>query len=172
MDVHALEILGGVAGLGGAAVGLILLLYREIVRKNIFPRLSPKDAYRLLRHIAVLSWSVAMVGIVCWAWTQSLPHSSEADQALRDPRPSEPLVIAGTVVDQVTNEGIPQATLSIDGDQAAGVTSEDNGNFRIVLAGKSSNRLRLRATKHGYLGADQSVLPPAHDVILQMSRPK
>src|SRR5687768_8874305 len=43
-----LETVAKVAGIGGIALGVVLLLFREVVRKNIFPKLSPQDAYRLL----------------------------------------------------------------------------------------------------------------------------
>lgn len=66
MDAAIFKTLGETAGLAGLAIGMILLLYREIVRKNVFPALSKRDAYRLLRAIAVLSWSVAIVGILSW----------------------------------------------------------------------------------------------------------
>jgi hypothetical protein len=72
MDAGTFKTLGETAGLAGLAVGLILLLSREIVRKNVFPALSKRDAYRLLRAIAVLSWSVAIVGIASWVWSTSI----------------------------------------------------------------------------------------------------
>jgi hypothetical protein len=50
-DVH--KIVGQVAGIGGLALGVFLLLFRDIIRKNIFPKLPPAEAYRLLRLITV-----------------------------------------------------------------------------------------------------------------------
>ena len=50
MDAKLLEIAGQVAGIGGLALGVLLIVFRDIIRKNIFPKLPPPaQAYRLLR---------------------------------------------------------------------------------------------------------------------------
>jgi hypothetical protein len=48
MAVQILKTVGQVAGIGGLALGVFLLLFRDIIRKNIFPKLPPVEAYRLL----------------------------------------------------------------------------------------------------------------------------
>src|SRR5258708_11061824 len=108
MDAGIFKTLGATAGLAGLAIGLILLLYREIVRKNVFPALSKRDAYRLLRAIAVLSWSVAIVGIVSWVWSTSIDRRRQDASRVANSatQPEGAPVIAGTIVDQVTNLAI------------------------------------------------------------------
>ena len=170
MDVQVFRTLGGIAGLAGLAIGMILVLYREIVRKNVFPTLTKRDAYRLLRNIAILSWSIAMFGILCWVWSTANLHRNQSAPAAAAAAPEEAVVVAGTVVDQSTNMGIGQATIVIDG-QSSSFISEDTGNFRIVLPGTNRDPVRLSVTKDGYYKIDQSVTPPTHDLILQM-RPK
>lgn len=169
MDAGIFKTLGETAGLAGFAIGLILLLYREIVRKNVFPTLSKRDAYRLLRAIAVLSWSVAILGIVSWVWSSSIERrrldASQVANSATQPE-GEP-VVAGTIVDQVTNLAIGEATVAIDGESSTS-TSDDTGNFRLVLPAKHGGRVRLLVTKDGYQKVDQSVTPPTHDLILQM----
>ena len=76
MDADVLKIVGQVAGIGGLALGVFLRLFRDIIRKNIFPKLPPAEAYRLLRLITVAVWSVAMVGIVAWVYTSQSQQSS------------------------------------------------------------------------------------------------
>ena len=62
--------MGQIAGIGGISVGVLLLLFRDIIRKNIFPKFrDEKLAYRLLRLIVVVVWSVAIAGIGAWAFT-------------------------------------------------------------------------------------------------------
>jgi hypothetical protein len=68
MDAELLKTLGQILGIGGLAVGIFFLLFREIIRKSIFPMLKKDDAYRLLRLISVLIWSVAVIGIGAWIW--------------------------------------------------------------------------------------------------------
>jgi hypothetical protein len=68
MDAGLLKTLGEILGIGGLALGIFFLLFREIIRKSIFPTLKKDDAYRLLRLISVLIWSVAVIGIGAWIW--------------------------------------------------------------------------------------------------------
>jgi hypothetical protein len=68
MDAGLLKTLGQVLGIGGLALGIFFLLFRDIIRKSIFPTLKKDDAYRLLRLISVLIWSVAVIGIGAWIW--------------------------------------------------------------------------------------------------------
>jgi hypothetical protein len=169
MDAGIFKTLGETAGLAGLAIGLILLLYREIVRKNVFSALSQRDAYRLLRVLAVLSWSVAIIGIASWAWSTSIERQRQdaLQVANSATQPEGAPVVAGTIVDQVTNLAIREATVAVDGESSTS-TSDDTGNFRIVLTAKHSGRVRLLITKIGYQKVDQSVTPPTHDLILQM----
>ena len=69
METDVLKVVGQVAGIGGLALGVFLLLFREIIRRNIFPMLPPAEAYRLLRLITGAVWSVAVVGIAAWVYT-------------------------------------------------------------------------------------------------------
>jgi len=62
-----LKTFGQIAGIGGLALGVMLLVFRSVIAKNIFPRLDKQDAYRLLRLIIVLAWSVGVLGIVVYA---------------------------------------------------------------------------------------------------------
>src|SRR3954452_11426105 len=68
MDAQVLRTVGQVAGIGGLALGVFLLLFRDIIRKNIFPKLPPAEAYRLLRLITGAVWSVALAGIAAWVY--------------------------------------------------------------------------------------------------------
>jgi hypothetical protein len=68
VTAEILRTVGQIAGIGGLALGVLLLVFRDIVRKKIFPKLPPAEAYRLLRLITVAVWSVAIVGIVAWVY--------------------------------------------------------------------------------------------------------
>jgi len=68
MDAGLLKTLGEILGIGGVALGVFFLLFREIIRKSIFPTLKKDDAYRLLRLISILIWSVAVIGVAAWFW--------------------------------------------------------------------------------------------------------
>jgi len=71
-----LKTVGQVAGIGGLALGVLLIAFRDIVRKKIFPKLPPAEAYRLLRLITVAVWSVAIVGILAWVYVTHVSTAS------------------------------------------------------------------------------------------------
>jgi hypothetical protein len=68
MDAGLLKTLGEVSGIGGLALGIFFLLFREVIQKSIFPTLKRDDGYKLLQLISILIWSVAVVGIGAWLW--------------------------------------------------------------------------------------------------------
>ena len=73
MDAEFVRIAGKVAGIGGLAIGALLILYRDVIRKNIFPQMSKDQAYRLLLLIIILVWSIAVVGIAAWVIVSTFP---------------------------------------------------------------------------------------------------
>jgi hypothetical protein len=66
METSILKIAGQVAGLAGLAIGLVIIIFREVIRKNIFPKLPVAEAYKVLRMVLILAWSTAIVGIGAW----------------------------------------------------------------------------------------------------------
>lgn len=68
MPMEILKVVGQVAGLAGIALGVLLLIFRDVLRKIIAPQLTKEQAYGLLRLIIVLTWTVALAGMGVWAW--------------------------------------------------------------------------------------------------------
>lgn len=66
MEPDLLGTLGRIAGIGGIALGVFLLLFRDVIRQKIFPQLTKKQSYRILLTFMILTWSVAIAGIVAW----------------------------------------------------------------------------------------------------------
>lgn len=73
MDLSILKTLGAVAGIGGLSLGVVLLVFRDVIRKNIFPQLRPNEAYRLLRLIVVLTFVIGAAGLAAWIYTYNMP---------------------------------------------------------------------------------------------------
>lgn len=71
-----LKTAGQIAGIGGLALGVFLILFREVIRKNIFPNLTKGHAYKLLRMIIILVFSVAVVGILAWVYVETREPSN------------------------------------------------------------------------------------------------
>jgi|GEM_PF-4043836 len=64
MDLLALESLGKIAGLGGIAIGSVVLIVRPIVdRTSLLPR---DQRGPLLRFLAMGSFGIGALGIVAW----------------------------------------------------------------------------------------------------------
>ena len=106
MEVGLLKTLGEALGIGGVALGIFFLLFREMIRKSIFPKLDKKDAYRLLRLITVSVWSVAVIGVGAWIIgdQKSSPHSS----SITTSGPQSP-VVQDTKGNVQMNFGTPRA---------------------------------------------------------------
>jgi hypothetical protein len=83
------------------------------------------------------------------------------------------LVVAGTVVDELSNLAIPQANIHLAGRSETYVT-EDNGNFRVEIGGpvKDGFVVRLHVTKDGYRPYDGSARPPVENLIISLRRLK
>jgi hypothetical protein len=66
MEIQLLQAVGKIAGIGGLALGVFVLLFEEVIRKNIFPMLSDDHASGLIRQFMYLTFGVAVMGIVAW----------------------------------------------------------------------------------------------------------
>jgi hypothetical protein len=69
MQDSFLQVFGQVAGIGGLALGVLLVIYREVLRRRMFPQLTRDHAYRIIILIIVLTWTIAVVGVAAWVYT-------------------------------------------------------------------------------------------------------
>jgi hypothetical protein len=77
MNLDTLQNLGRIAGIAGIAIGGMVLIFRDLLRKRIFPRLEQGHAYRLLRLIVLLAWSIAVGGILAWVFTSASKQEND-----------------------------------------------------------------------------------------------
>jgi hypothetical protein len=68
MGPKIFKIVSQVAGVAGISLAVFLSLFRDVIRKKIFPKLTKKQAFRLLTLLLVLVWSIALAGIGAWVW--------------------------------------------------------------------------------------------------------
>ena len=87
-----LKVVGQVAGIGGLALGVLLLVFREVIRKNIFPNLAQSQAYRLIRLIVVFTFIIAAFGIGSWVYLQRTAGTAIADIAFPS-ESAEPIIL-------------------------------------------------------------------------------
>ena len=77
MEPNILRIAGQVAGIGGLALGVFLLLFRQFIRQRIFRALNQKQSYKILVLFLVLVWSVAVLGVIAWVFTPERTTDSQ-----------------------------------------------------------------------------------------------
>jgi hypothetical protein len=118
METSFFETIGKIAGIGGIALGVFLLLFREVIRKNIFPNLTKLQAYKLFRLIVILVWSIALTGILAWVYltkinqrttdpnidTQIIESRKRAFKEARNAMENGKPIIALQVLDQILKE--------------------------------------------------------------------
>jgi hypothetical protein len=66
MSEEMLKIAGAIAGAIGIITTLVFIIFREIIRKKIFPQLTKTQAYRVLVTIILLSFILGCWGIYAW----------------------------------------------------------------------------------------------------------
>lgn len=65
-----------VAGIGGAALLALVLIFRDIIRKNIFPMLTKSQATIILILIVVFTSILVGLGIGAWVYANSRENKS------------------------------------------------------------------------------------------------
>jgi hypothetical protein len=78
MEIQLLQAVGKIAGIGGLALGAFVLLFEEVIRKNIFPTLSDDHASGLIRQFMYLTFGVAVCGIAAWTYVAAKMPSTPA----------------------------------------------------------------------------------------------
>lgn len=66
MDAQILKVVGRVAGIGGLALGVFLLLFKDLLKKIVAPKMTPEHWFKVVIIFMVLVWSIAVLGIGPW----------------------------------------------------------------------------------------------------------
>lgn len=56
----------GMAGIGGLALAAVVYVFKEVIRKEIFPTLTKQHAYDLLYRIVLFSFILGVLGILAY----------------------------------------------------------------------------------------------------------
>jgi len=160
IDTEILKAAGQIAGIGGLAIGAFIILFREVIRKNVFPNLSRSDAYRLLRLIVILVWSIALVGIAAWVYIKTI----ESHPALT-PNQKE-YQLSGLVKGQ-DGGGIADVDVSVIGG-VENISTGSSGKFFLLLKRERTDPVILRAVKSGYKPWEDKVGVPNNEIIIKL----
>ncbi len=108
------------------------------------------------RHLAITLPLVLAPFILSWA-------------VIKTGIPERRMIVAGTVVDQSTNDPIGHAVVSL-ADGTEEYSSEGNGNFILDLTGKAneSEKVRIHVTKNGYTPDDETVAVPTSGFVIPL----
>lgn len=82
MDAKIIELVGSVAGIGGLAIALCLFIFRDLLRKKIFPTLTKDHAFRVINNIILATTIVAIIGIIAWATLENKKNSDKDEKEL------------------------------------------------------------------------------------------
>ena len=116
MEVGVLRTVGEVAGIGGLAIGALLLVFRQIIAARIFPMLTKERAYRLMRLISTYAFVIGIAGIGAWTWVETTGSGSGAPAAATTDGENRPAVVD-------TNE---DASTPTDDGEASGTAADEN----------------------------------------------
>ena len=162
MDADLLRNAGMVAGIGGIALAVLMTVFREVIRKNIFPRLDPQAGYRLLRLVLFMTWSVAIIGVGAWFMTKRADNPGAAGTPLKE------FTIVGLVTDAQEN-GIAEASISVVG-KGSFVRSDSSGAFSLTTWLGDERDVTVRITKDGYRPKTEPVTLPTKNLIIALER--
>ncbi len=173
MELDILKIAGQIAGIGGLALGVFLILYREVIRKSIFPNLTKKQGFQLLVLIVILVWSIAVIGIGAWVYVTTKTSKSEpgpnlnpkvetkSDSSATDTSTIKPVIEKIKLESIIRSKSKPignaQITIKIDAQEFPTKTDGD-GKFSIKIP-KPKSRYHFEIVTAGFWEWDKSIEP-------------
>ena len=162
MDADLLKNVGMVAGIGGVALAVLMTVFREVIRKNIFAQLDSQAGYRLLRLMLLLTWSVAIIGVAAWFFAK------QADGHAALGTPTKEFTLVGLITDAQENS-IAEANVSVVGNGSF-VRSDSSGSFNVTPLLGAERDVIVRITKDGYRPKTVQVTLPRQNLIVTLER--
>jgi hypothetical protein len=71
METTLLKSLGQIAGIGGIALGVFLVLLKNILKKLKVPGLKQAQWFKIVIILMVLVWSIAALGVAAWVYAET-----------------------------------------------------------------------------------------------------
>jgi hypothetical protein len=99
---------GTVAGIGGLAIALILIIFKKVLSGKLFPKLSQAQSYKIIRQIIIASFCIAALGIIAYIYSLSLKNEG--------PESDGPKTQQGPVHIETHGKSSPATNVTGDGD--------------------------------------------------------
>ena len=117
MNTDLFKIMAEAAGIGGMALGVLMVLFRNIIHKSIFPRLKEEHAYQLLQLITFLIFAISIAGISAWVWAVNFAKPQTKTTFMANP----PVVDINPPAKINTNQGVAAGRdINVGGDIIVG----------------------------------------------------
>ena len=153
MEIQVLQAVGKIAGIGGLALGVFVLLFEEVIRKNIFPTLSDDHASGLIRQFMYLTFAVAVFGIA--AWTLVAVRGPQVSAGSERPVHPAAVSVAGTWKAAVKYSWGDTHTetfeFDVHGNELTGTASYVTGPHGIIDGKIDGDRLSFHTTSYSEL---------------------
>jgi hypothetical protein len=89
------KIAGQVAGIGGIAIGAMVFVLRDLIRKLLLPTMDRRRAFWIVMSIVGAVWSVALAGIAGWVFAPR-----DANSQTNECAPGATVNSGGTIICQ------------------------------------------------------------------------
>ena len=171
MDYNLFKVVGIVAGIGGIALASVVYIFREVIRKEIFPQLTKDQAYNLLNRIIVLTFVIGVLGIIAYLVVMGLNRESTVNKNINGSQTPTPTPVkaelSGTVLDR-NDKPIQGAKVTLDDIPGMPpVETSSNGVFNLRnIPKKYGEGVRVRVVMEGY-----QPNPYTEDVVLGKAPP-
>ena len=165
------RIAGAIAGIGGLALAGVVYIFREVIRKEIFPQLTKEQAYSLLNRIILLIFIIGVMGIVAYLvvnWQNDSKRNINNSGGESTPTPTpEKSELSGSVVDERT-KALQGARVTLDDIPGMlPVETSSDGVFNLKeIPKKYGEEVRVRVVIDGY-----QPNPYTEDVVLGKAPP-
>jgi hypothetical protein len=82
-----------ICGLGGLSLGIVFLIFKGIITSKIFPILTKKHAYVVVRLIIIFSFSLAVLGLITFSFLKYNEGNVQAQKTTIDTTRYQPLIL-------------------------------------------------------------------------------
>jgi hypothetical protein len=74
METNLLRSVGKVAGLGGLALGVFLLIFQGVLQKEFLPQagLASAQAFAIILSLMILTFGIAGIGVIAWLVSRTI----------------------------------------------------------------------------------------------------
>ena len=70
VDASMIKAFGQIAGIGGLSLLVFAWLFKEVIRKAIFPQLTREHAYQIIRLFMLLVFLLSFSGVGAWVYVE------------------------------------------------------------------------------------------------------